>query len=236
LLRADFLFPRAMTIKGVSKLRVLLVDDHPIVRQGLRQLINHEPDLEVCAEAEDSSSALDLLASRQFDFIIVDISLKTVDGLTLIRQIKSLYPRVPILVVSMHDESLYAERALRAGALGYIMKQEGTEKMIHAIRKVLEGKIYLSDEMDARFVQQAVTGRNGGTLSPIERLSDRELEVFRLIGKGFTSRHIAESLFVSVKTVDSYRTNIKDKLSLRNAMELIQHAMQWVQNEKTVAS
>jgi len=217
--------------RAASKTRILVVDDHPIVRQGLSQLINHEKDLAVCAEAEDSQSAMAAIESHKPDFVIVDISLKSVDGLTLIKRIKDRHARLPMLVVSMHAESLYAERALRAGAMGYIMKQEGTEKMIGAIRRVLGGKIYLSGDMDDRLLQQAVMGRQGVTFSPIERLSDRELEVFELIGKGCTSRQIAEKLFISVKTIDTYRTNIKEKLSLKNAMELVQHALSWSQRE-----
>jgi len=213
------------------KTRIMLVDDHPLIRQGLSQLINRERDLEVCAEAEDSQTAMAHLETHKPDFAIVDISLKTVDGLTLIKQMKSRSIHLPMLVVSMHDESLYAERALRAGARGYIMKHEGTEKVIEAIRHVLAGKIYLSDQMDTRLLQQAVMGKEGATYSPIERLSDRELEVFEMIGQGLPSRKIAEKIFVSVKTVDTYRTHIKEKLGLNNAMELIQHALHWVQRE-----
>jgi DNA-binding NarL/FixJ family response regulator len=215
--------------RAVLKTQVMIVDDHPIVRQGLTQLINRERDMEVCAEAADSYAAMAAIEAHPPDFLIVDISLKTMDGLTLIKEVKHRRPRLPVLVVSMHEESLYAERALRAGAMGYIMKQEGTEKMIEAVRKILEGKIYLSDPMDERLLRQAVMGPQGATFSPVESLSDRELEVFDLLGNGSTSRQIAERLFISVKTVDTYRTHIKEKLGLQNAMELIQHAIHWVQ-------
>jgi DNA-binding NarL/FixJ family response regulator len=226
-----------MAIKQPHKVktRIFLVDDHPIVRRGLAQLINHEEDLVVCGEAANARGAIELLHEAKPDFLIVDISLKGgMDGIELIKTIRTKNAGLPILVVSMHDESLYAERALRAGAMGYIMKQEGTEKMISAIRRILEGRVYVSDEIDSRMLQQVVRGQPNKPVSPLELLSDRELEIFGLLGRGVSSRMIAESLFLSVKTVDSYRANIKEKLKFKNGIELLQHALQWVDREKAV--
>jgi DNA-binding NarL/FixJ family response regulator len=214
-----------------AKTRVFLVDDHPIVRQGLAQLINHEQDLMVCGEAEDARTTLDLLPEAKPGLVIVDISLRGMDGLELIKSIKSRHVRLPTLVVSMHDESLYAERALRAGAMGYIMKQEGMEKMIVAVRRVLEGRIYLSEDMDSRVLQKMMGTSPSPTVKPasaLESLSDRELEIFGLLGRGYGSRQIAEVLYLSIKTVDSYRANIKTKMQFKNSIELLQHATQWV--------
>jgi DNA-binding NarL/FixJ family response regulator len=220
-----------------GKVRIFLVDDHPIVRQGLAQLINHEQDLMVCGEAENARAAIELLPECKPDFLIVDISLKGgMDGIELIKTIRSRDTDLPVLVLSMHDESLYAERALRAGALGYIMKQEGMEKMITAIRRVLDGRVYVSEEMDSRMLQQVVRGQPNKPASPLELLSDRELEIFGLLGQGVGSREIAESLFLSVKTVDSYRANIKEKLKIKNSIQLLQHALQWVGREKSAKS
>lgn len=218
-----------------EKSRVFLVDDHPIVRRGLAQLINHETDMCVCGEAANAREAIELLHKADPDFLIVDISLKGgMDGIDLVKIIRSRNSALPILVLSMHDESLYAERALRAGAMGYIMKQEGTEKVVTAIRRILEGRMYVSEDMDSRLVQQAVRGEPHKPASPLELLSDRELQIFRLLGRGMGSRAVAESLFLSVKTVDSYRANIKDKLGLKNSIELLQHAMQYADGEKAV--
>jgi DNA-binding NarL/FixJ family response regulator len=209
---------------------ILVVDDHPIVRRGLSQLINQEPDLIVCGEAENAASALDFLKKSRPDLAIVDISLQGVDGIELIKTIKARYEGPPVLVVSMHDESLFAERALRVGARGYIMKQEAIEKMMEAIRKVLKGEIYVSEKVSARIVRRFIHGKEEGADSPIEILSDRELEVFQLIGQGHATRQIAEELHVSVKTVESYRANIKEKLNLKNAAELVKHAVHWVES------
>jgi DNA-binding NarL/FixJ family response regulator len=215
-----------------TKTRVLLVDDHPIVRQGLAQLINHEADLEVCAEAEDARKALDAIVEHKPDFVIVDISLRGIDGIDLIKTIRARDRRLPLLVVSMHDEFLYAERALRAGANGYIMKGQGTDEMIGAIRRVLKGRIYLSDAMGSRLLQGVVNSSAAAHASPLERLSDRELEIYSLIGEGMGSREIAAKLFLSVKTIESYCANIKDKLNLRSSREVLQHATQWVEREQ----
>jgi len=218
-------------IIGVKKqYRLFIVDDHPIVRKGLAQLINQEPDMIVYGEADDAQSAMEFLKKSQPDLAIVDISLKGIDGIELIKKIRMRYENLPVLVVSMHDESLFAERALRVGARGYIMKQEAIEKMMEAIRRVLRGEIYISEKVSESIVKKFINGKNESTFSPIEVLSDRELEVFQLIGQGFGTREIAQQLNVSVKTVESYRANIKDKFKLKNATELLKHAIHWVDN------
>ncbi|HTD86306.1 MAG TPA: response regulator transcription factor [Candidatus Binatia bacterium] len=215
-----------------GKARVLLVDDHPILRKGLAQMINMEQDMTVCGEAEEAGKAFELVGTLQPDVAVVDISLKTGNGIELVKNVKARYPELPILVLSMHDESLYAERALRAGSLGYIMKEEATEQVLVAIRRVLKGEIFLSEKMKSRMLQQLTTGgRNKVVVSPIENLTDRELEVFRLIGEGRSTRQIAGELHLSVRTVEAYREYIKSKLNLRNATELVQHAFHWVHHE-----
>jgi DNA-binding NarL/FixJ family response regulator len=218
---------------AVKKSRILVVDDHPIVRQGLALLINQEADLVVCGEAEEATGAMHVLASSRPDILIVDISLNGPDGIDLLKNIRSVDPTLPVLILSMHDESIYAERALRAGANGYIMKQEATEKVLVALRRILGGEIYVSDRIANKMLKHYITG--SGTLrnSSIADLSDRELEVFRLIGEGHGTRQIAEKLHISIKTVESYQAHIKEKLSLRSARELMQHAIQWSMNEKT---
>jgi DNA-binding NarL/FixJ family response regulator len=218
---------------GLKK-RVLVVDDHPIVRQGLALLINREPDLLVCGEAEEAMGAMHVLASAKPDVVIVDISLNGPDGIDLLKNIRSTHPALPVLILSMHDESIYAERALRAGANGYIMKQEATEKVLVAVRRILNGEIYVSERISNQILKQYITGSRTVRNSSIGDLSDRELEVFRLIGEGHGTRQIAEELHVSVKTVESYQAHIKEKLSLRNARELMQRAFQWHTGEKTV--
>ncbi len=209
--------------------KVLLVDDHPIVRQGLAQLLEQEEDLIVCGEAYDAQGALDAIEKLKPDIAIVDIMLKDVNGIELIKKIKSRLGALPVLVMSMHDESLYAERALRAGARGYIMKEEATDKMLIAVRKVMQGEIYLSEVMVSRILHRLADGKSKAD-SPLDRLSDRELEVFQLIGEGLGTRQIAERLQVSVKTVESYRAHIKEKLELNSSTEVMRQAVQWVQN------
>ena len=214
-----------------NKTRILIVDDHPIVRQGLAELINHEQDLTVCGQAEDALEALRAIKEINPNMVIVDISLKETSGLELIKDIGAQYGDLPVLALSMHDESLYAERALRAGAKGYIMKAEATENVVTAIRRVLSGQIYVSDKMAAKMVRKLVGGRRETGASAIERLSDRELEVFSLIGQGQGTRQIAEKLHLSVKTVETYRAHIKEKLNLADANELLQYAIQWVRSQ-----
>jgi DNA-binding NarL/FixJ family response regulator len=211
-----------------AKYRVLLIDDHPILRKGLAELINQEPDLNVCGEAEEAPKAFEAVGTLNPDVAVVDISLRGGNGLELIKNIKARYPDLPLLVLSMHDETLYAERALRAGSLGYIMKEEAIEKVLTAIRHVISGEIFLSDRMKARLINQLVGGRMKQGETSIDSLSDRELEVFRLIGEGRGTRQIAEELRLSVRTVEAYREYIKDKLNLKNGTELVQHAFQYV--------
>src|SRR5580704_5972583 len=213
---------------SLRKIRVLVVDDHPIVRQGLSQLINQEPDLIVCGQAEDARTALDAIDPSQPDILIVDVSLGGPGGIELLKTIRAKDARLPVLILSMHDESLYAERALRAGANGYIMKQEATERVLVAIRQILGGEVYVSERMAKKMVQQFIGGSGVSKRSIIDELTDRELEVFRLIGQGHGTRQIAEELHLSVKTVESYYAHIKEKLFLKNARELVQHAVQWV--------
>ncbi len=214
------------------KSKIFVVDDHPIVRQGLGLLINREPDMIVCGAAEEAQSALRAIPGLQPDVLVVDISLSGPDGLELVKTIRTRDANLPILVLSMHDESIYAERALRAGANGYIMKQEATEKVLVAIRRILRGDVYLSDRVSSKMLQNYVRGSSTARESPVADLSDRELEVFRLVGEGHGTRQIAEELHLSVKTVETYQAHIKEKLSLRNARELVQHAIEWHLTEK----
>jgi DNA-binding NarL/FixJ family response regulator len=216
-----------------SKTKILIVDDHPIVREGLIRLIQRQGDLEVCAEAETAVDTLRLIRQHQPDLVIVDLALKDRNGLDLIKDLKSQFAKLPTLMLSMHDESLYAERALRAGARGYVMKQEATETVILAIRRVLAGQIYLSENISSRLLGALVSGTDSGTGSSYDRLSDRELEVFELIGQGLGTRQIAEKLHLSIKTIEAYREHIKEKLKLQNASELTLHAFHWVNNLKS---
>ena len=212
------------------KASVFLVDDHPLVREHLTALIQHEADLQVCREAADAPTALSLISQQVPDLVILDISLKRSNGLELIKSLKEMWPKLPVLVLSMHDEMLYAERSLRAGALGYITKEEATVNVLSAIRKVLRGQVYLSDRMAGRMMKRMVGGvvEEGG--SPLEVLTDRELEVFQMLGRGLGTRQIAEELRLGIKTVESYRARIKEKLQLEDGNQLLQHAIQWVQN------
>jgi DNA-binding NarL/FixJ family response regulator len=218
-------------MSGIKKkrARVLIVDDHPAVREALALRISRQPDLEVCGEAADTSDALRLVAEVLPDAAVVDISLKTGNGIDLIKRIKDRNDHVRILVWSMHSESLYAERALRAGALGYINKDQATYRIVEAIRRVLAGKVYLSEAMAELMLQRAVGGaRAEVTRSPVDVLADRELEVFRLIGGGVKTAEIAERLHLSVKTVETYRDRIRQKLNLSDGTRLSHYATQWV--------
>ena len=215
--------------KRSTKAKVLLVDDHPVVRQGFAQLIAQTPDLEVCGETDDATKATAAIKAVAPDLVIVDLSLEGTSGLDLIERIKSQRPELPILVLSMHDETLYAERALRAGARGYITKDRPIETILAAIRRVLAGDIYLSDRMSGRLLQRIVSGTPEATKSPIGTLSNREIQVFELIGQGHGTRDIAEKLHLSAKTIDTHRENIKRKLHLSDAIELHQQAFLWMQ-------
>jgi DNA-binding NarL/FixJ family response regulator len=216
-----------------KKTAIFVVDDHPLMRQGLAQLINGEPDLFVCGEAEDAPRALKGISTTKPDLAIVDISLQGNNGIELTKSIKALYKDLRILILSMHDEHIYAQRVLRAGANAYLMKQEAPEKVIEAIRRILQGDIYVSEKVGAQILHQIVNGR-GSAGSPIDQLSDRELEIIQLIGEGKATRDIASSLNVSVKTVESHRAHIKEKLNLKNATELVQYCVQWVEQENAM--
>jgi DNA-binding NarL/FixJ family response regulator len=224
---------RTQGVARTQKKTVFVVDDHPLLRQGLAMLINREPDLMVCGEAEEATTAMKALAAAMPDILIADISLNGPDGLDLLKNLRTLYPDLPVLILSMHDESIYAERALRARANGYIMKQEATEKVLVAVRRILDGEIYLSYRMANKLLQQYRSGQTAETDSRLTSLSDRELEVFRLIGDGLGTRRIAEVLHLSMKTVESYQAHLKEKLSLRTGRELMQHAIQWKLSEKS---
>ncbi len=211
-----------------NKRNVFVVDDHPIVREGLADLVNKEEDLVVCGWAEDIPQTLKAIREAPPDVVTVDISLEGASGLELIKEIKTQFPNLPVLALSMHRESLYAERALRAGARGYITKHEATKKVIVALRKVLNGQVYLSDAMKEKLLYNFVGDRTSeGGISPIKRLTDRELEVFSLLGQGMATRQIAERLYLSVKTVETYRSRIKEKLNLSSGSELLRCAFQW---------
>ena len=215
--------------KTKKRNRVLIVDDHPAVREALSLRIGRQPDLEVCGEAADMSEALRLIADTQPDVAVVDISLKTGNGIDLIKRIRDRNDHVRLLVWSMHSEALYAERALRNGALGYVNKDQATDRIVEAIRQVLAGKVWLSEAMAQRLLQRAVGGaRDEVTRSPLDVLADRELEVFRLIGAGVKTAEIAERLHLSVKTVETYRDRIRQKLDLSDGTKLAQYAAQWV--------
>tara|TARA_E500000305_G_scaffold111956_2_gene130440 strand:+ start:207211 stop:207960 length:750 start_codon:yes stop_codon:yes gene_type:complete len=215
-----------------QKTKVMIVDDHPIVREGYSRLIEHQDDLQVCGEADSKVDAIRKIMENPPDLIIVDISLKDGSGLELIKDVKAQFSQIKMLTVSMHDETLFAERSLRAGALGYVNKQQAPEQLIKAIYQVLKGKVYLSAAVTERMICRSIGSDNYSDQSPIESLSDRELEVFEQIGEGETTRSIAQKLNLSSKTVETYRENIKHKLNLENATALTRHAIQWVLEKK----
>jgi DNA-binding NarL/FixJ family response regulator len=215
-----------------TKGRVVIVDDHPLVRERLSQLINHEMDMEVCGEAEDATEAIEIIRRTTPGLVIVDITLKDSSGVELIKAIKALPFSAPVLVLSMHDESLYAERALRAGASGYITKHQPAGDVLLAARRVLAGEIYLSEKMTSGFLKSIATSGIKSIPRPVDRLTDRELEVLNLIGRGRTTREIAETLKLGVATVDTYRARIKEKMNFRNANELQHYAIRWVRERE----
>jgi DNA-binding NarL/FixJ family response regulator len=214
--------------------RVFLVDDHPLVREWLTNLIDQHDDLTVCGEAESVQQALDGIGETDPDVAIVDLSLNGGSGLDVVKNIRNSKPKTAVIVLSMHDERLYAERALRAGARGYIMKRETTSNIIAAIHEVLSGKIHVSPQMSAALSEKFADGRTPSLRSPVEQLSDRELEVFQLLGQGFETRRVAQVLGVSIKTVQAYCARIKEKLELANASELLREAVRW--NERSVTN
>jgi DNA-binding NarL/FixJ family response regulator len=212
-----------------SKQGILIVDDHPMMREGLAQLIEHESDLCVAGQADNAAQALQAIGTLLPDLALVDILLPDKNGIELIKDLQTLHPQLPVLVVSMHDETLYAERVLRAGARGYIMKQEGGKKLMQAIRHVLHGQIYVSERMSAKILEIFSGRRAESVKSAVECLSDREFEVFQLIGQGQGTRQIAEHLHLSIKTVEVHRANIKRKLELKNATDLVRYAVRWTE-------
>jgi DNA-binding NarL/FixJ family response regulator len=218
---------------GEKKLKkdvtILIVEDHPIFRKGLVQLINNEEHLDVLGEEEDYLDGLAAVKKLKPDFVIVDISLKNSSGIDLIKDIKLYFPDLSVLALSLHDETIYAERVLKAGAMGYLMKQEAPEVVLKAIYQILEGNVFISDAMSSRILRKFVDGKDKAEESPVDRLTDRELEVYQLIGQGFSTREIADKLYISIKTVENHRAHIKEKLNLKNSIELIQQATLWVQ-------
>ncbi|MBN1796770.1 MAG: response regulator transcription factor [Sedimentisphaerales bacterium] len=214
-----------------NKTQVLIVDDHPVVRDGLTTIINHEQDLNVCGEADDAHQALKAATELKPDVVVVDISLKNSDGIELTKSIKAGHPKLPVIVLSVHDESLYAERALLAGAKAYLMKDTVSENIVKAIRMVLSGEIYVSDTISKKFLHKIASDKAGTTKTPIESLSDREFEIFRLIGDGLKASQIARQLHLSTKTIETYRSRIKEKLNLPNASELLQYSIKWAKSQ-----
>jgi len=212
------------------KTRIFIVDDHPLLRRGLAELINRETDMVFCGEAEDSPSAMRLIAQIKPDLVIVDISLKGYNGIELIKNIKAFDQSIQILVLSMHDESVYAMRVLKAGAKAYVMKQEVVDKVMEAIRRIRAGKVFVSERVASRMLDQVVVGGDPATDSPIDLLSDRELEIVSMIGSGQPTREIAAKLHISIKTVESHRARIKEKLNLGNAIQLVQFCVRWVED------
>ena len=215
----------------VGTKRILLVDDHPIVRQGLAELIRREPGLEVCGEVGDACQVVKAIQETSPDMVVLDLSLQGTIRIDLLSAIQVRRPGLPVLVLSMHDENLCAERALRAGARGYVMKGEEGGELVAAVRKVLGGGVYLSEKMVAKLLRRVVPGAPPMGESPVERLSDRELQVFELIGHGTSTRQVAQTLHLSVKTIETHRAHIKDKLSLDSATDLFLYAFRWTQDE-----
>ncbi len=221
----------APTAATDRRARVFVVDDHPLVRESLSNLINGEPDLRVCGQAGDSATALACLQAEPADIAVVDVALPGESGLELIKKLQDLSPVPLVLVLSMYDEAIYAERALRAGARGYVMKQETTDKVLVAIRQILQGSLYISTHISSQFARKFVNARAGDDLSLVGRLTDRELDIFRLIGLGHETKRIAQDLHISMKTVQAHSANIKEKLGLTNANELIREGVRWLETE-----
>jgi len=214
-----------------TKTRILIVDDHPVVREGLASILDHEQDLQVCGQAEDAAGALKVIAETKPDIAIVDISLKQSDGIELTKTLKARYPDIAVIVLSVHDESVYAERVLLAGAKAYLMKDAVSEHIVTAIRRVLRGEIYVSDAVSNKFLHIIAGDKAGAAKTAIDSLSDREFETFRLIGQGHKASQIAAQLHLSVKTIETYRTRIKEKIGLESAAQLLQYAILWSKNQ-----
>lgn len=211
------------------KTRIFIVDDHPLLRRGLAELINREPDMIFCGEAEDSPSAMKSITQIKPDLVIVDISLKGYNGIELIKNIKAFDQKIQVLVLSMHDEAVYAMRVLKAGAKAYVMKQEVVDKVMEAVRRIRAGKVFVSERVASRMLDQVVVGGDPAPDSPVDLLSDRELEIVNMIGSGLPTREIAAKLHISIKTVESHRARIKEKLNLQNAIQLVQFCVRWVE-------
>jgi DNA-binding NarL/FixJ family response regulator len=215
-----------------GKTRIFVVDDHPLVRQGIRLVVSQEPDMVVCGEADDATEAAVAIAAAKPDLAVVDLSLKRNNGLDLIKDLRKRCPEVPVLVMSMHEQSYYAERVLHAGARGYITKAEGAQRLIDGIRQVLKGQIFLNERLSAKLISKLVSGRAAPAATLEDRLSDRELAIFELIGNGLSNREIAERLCLSRKTVDCHREHIKEKLDLSHAADILKEAIRWVQSKQ----
>ena len=213
------------------KTQILLVDDHPVVRDGLTTIINHQRDLNVCGGTDDAHQALKAIGDLKPDVVVADISLKNSDGIELTKSIKAKYPTLPVVVLSVHDESVYAERALRAGARAYLMKEVASENIVNALRTVLKGEIYVSDTVSKKFLHKIAGDKTNKTKTSMENLSDREFEIFRFIGEGYKASQIAKKLHLSVKTVETYRGRLKEKLNLDSAAALLQYAIKWAKSE-----
>jgi DNA-binding NarL/FixJ family response regulator len=219
-------------LSQTEKKRIFLVDDHPLVREWLTNLINQQPDLTVCGEAESAPAALSAISAVQAHLVIADLNLANSSGIELIKNLKELLPETPVLVLSMHDESLYAERVLRAGARGYVNKRETAQKVVEAIRRVLDGKLFIGEKTAEILAGRVMRGQTANR-SAIELLSDRELQVFDKLGQGISTRQIAEDFHVSVKTIQEYCARIKDKLNLNNATELLREAVRWRESKNS---
>lgn len=217
---------------AITVRRLLVVDDHPGFRRGVVALITDEPDLTVCGEADSAPAALEAMRRLNPDGAVLDISMPGTNGIELIKMMLAERPKLPILVLSMHEESLYALRSLKAGAKGYVMKSEAMENVLAAIRRILEREIYVSPKLGQRLIFKAIQSNEAGTGSPVDRLSDRELEVLQLLGRGFSTRDAAEELHLSVKTIETHRANIKQKLGFKESGEMVRFAIEWVTQEQ----
>jgi DNA-binding NarL/FixJ family response regulator len=216
----------------IVKKRILLVDDHPIFRHGLEDLLKKQDDLMICGHADSAPAALEKMRNLHPDLAIVDVSINGANGIELVKQMKAEVPHLAILVLSMHDESLYALRALKAGALGYVMKAEALQHVIEAVRRVLDGRIFVSPRFGEQLIFKAVHGSENGAPSPVDRLSDRELEVLMMLGKGHNTKSIAKGLNLSVKTIETHRAHIKEKLGFSDASEMVRFAIDWVTHQE----
>ena len=220
---------------STARKRILVVDDHPMTRAGIVHLIDKQPDMVVCCEAENPVEALSAISKERPDLLVTDMTMPGRTGVEFVKDVLALHSGLPILIVSMHDEVIYAERALRAGARGYIMKEAGGEKLLAAIRHVLSGQVYVSEQLSAKILDNLTGQKPRGSHSPIEKLSDREFEIFQLIGQGKSTRDIAQQLHLSPKTVDVHRGHIKEKLELKDATALVRHAVRWVETQDRTA-